>query len=226
MHQRKTKNILVYFFLLLIISSINSISFKNSKFGEIHNIEVSGLSNHENKSIVNEIKNIHLGNIFFINEDEIINLINSNSLIENYEVKKNYPGSIEFKLDKTEFLAKINKYGKTLIIGSNGKLLSNEHKNLSLPFIFGNPNISEFLSFKKILDQSKFSPYEIQNFYFFPSKRWDLKLKNNILIKLSNRPTLNYLNNLYEFLENYSSGKVNVVDARINNQIIINEQRY
>ena len=223
MHQRKSKNILIYFFLLIIISSINNISFKNLKFGKIQNIKVSGLNIEENKSLVKDIENINLGNIFFINKGKITNLINSNSLIENYEVKKNYPASIEFRLYKTKFLAKINKNGKTYIIGSNGKLSQSDQKNINLPFIFGNPDISEFLSFKKILDQSKFSYKQVENFYFFPSKRWDLRFKNNILIKLSNKQSVYTLNNLYEFLESYSAQKLTIIDARINNQIILNE---
>ena len=120
-------------------------------------------------------------------------------------------------------MAKINKNGKSFIIGSNGKLLSDNHENINLPFIFGNPNISEFLNFKKILDKSKFSYQQIEKFYFFPSKRWDLKLKQNILIKLSKKQTVDSLNNLYEFLENYSTENFTLVDARINNQIILNE---
>ena len=223
MHQRKGKNILVYFFLLIIISSINNISFINLEFGKIQNINVSGLNTDENKSIIKEIKNINLGNIFFINEGKINRLISSNSLIENFQVKKKYPNTIEFKLEKTKYLAKINKNGKSFIIGSNGKLLSNNHEKINLPFIFGNPKISEFLNFKEILDKSKFSYQQVEKLYFFPSKRWDLRLKQNILIKLSKNQTVDSLNNLYEFLENYSTENFTLVDARINNQIILNE---
>ena len=70
------------------------------------------LNTEENKSIIKEIKNINLGNIFFIDEDKINKLISSNPLIENFQVKKKYPATIEFKLDKTKYLAKINKNGK------------------------------------------------------------------------------------------------------------------
>ena len=64
-------------------------------------------------------------------------------------------------------------------IGSNGKFIKNNSLNNQLPFIFGNPTIKEFLNFKEIIDKSKFSYDEIKNLYFFPSKRWDLELKNN-----------------------------------------------
>ena len=223
MHQRKSKKILVYIFLLIIISSINNISLNGFKFDKIQNIKVTGLSIHENKSILNEIKSLNLKNIFFIDQNSIKNVLNLNALVENYEVKKKYPSSIEIKIDKTKFLAKISRNGKMLIIGSNGKLSSYDEEKINLPFIFGNPDIKEFLIFKKILDQSKFSYDQVENFYFFPSKRWDLRLKNNILVKLPRNSSVENLNNLYKILENYNIKKFTVVDGRINNQIILNE---
>ena len=62
-----------------------------------------------------------------------------------------------------------------------------------------------------------------KNLYFYPSKRWDLKLKSNIVLKLSKNPTREYLNDLYEFLEQDNLEKFNIVDARFKNQIILNE---
>ena len=223
MHQRKSKKILVYFFLLIIISSTNNISLNSFKFDKIQNIKVTGLSVDENKSLLNEIKNLNLKNIFFINQNSIKNVLNLNALVENYEVKKKYPSSIEIKIDKTKFLAKISRNGKMFIIGSNGKLSSYDQQKINLPFIFGNPDIKEFLIFKKILDQSKFSYSQVENLYFFPSKRWDLRLKNNTLVKLPRNFSVEHLNDLYKFLENYNIKKFTVVDGRINNQIILNE---
>ena len=223
MHQRKSKKILVYFFLLIIISSTNNISLNSFKFDKIQNIKVTGLSIDENKSLLNEIKNLNLNNIFFINQNSIKNVLNLNALVENYEVKKKYPSSIEIKIDKTKFLAKISRNGKMFIIGSNGKLSSYDQQKINLPFIFGNPDIKEFLIFKKILDQSKFSYSQVENLYFFPSKRWDLRLKNNTLVKLPRNFSVEHLNDLYQFLENYNIEKFTVVDGRINNQIILNE---
>tara|TARA_Y100001970_G_scaffold189626_1_gene230529 strand:- start:223 stop:894 length:672 start_codon:yes stop_codon:yes gene_type:complete len=223
MHQRKSKKILIYFFLLILISSTHHVSLNNFKFDKIQDIKVTGLSIDENKFLNNELKNLNLGNIFFINKTEINNLINSNSLVENYEVRKKYPSTIEIKIDKTKFLAKIKKNDEILVIGSNGKLSSNGSQKTKLPFIFGNPKIEEFLIFKKILDQSKFSYDQVENLYFFPSKRWDLKLNNNTLIKLHKNQNVKYLNNIYKFLENYSITSLLIVDARVNNQIILNE---
>jgi cell division protein FtsQ len=223
MHQKKSKIIFTYFFLLIILSSISNKFIKNLKLIKIENIVVSGLEQKDNQIILDKLKFLNLENIFNINKPELVRLLNSNSLIESYEVFKKYPSSININIKKTKFLAKINRNGKMFIIGSNGKLSSYDQQKINLPFIFGNPDIKEFLIFKKILDQSKLSYSQIENLYFFPSKRWDLRLKNNTLVKLPRNFSVEHLNDLYKFLENYKIEKFTVVDARINNQIILNE---
>ena len=223
MHQRKSKKILIYFFLITITSSINNISLNNFKLYNINNIKISGLSTKENNILLQEMKKINLENILFINKNEISNLIDLNSLIENYEVKKRYPSTIYIKIQKTNFNAKININDETFLIGSNGKLSPNDFQNNDLPFIFGKPDIEEFLNFKNIIDQSKFSYNQIDNLYFFPSKRWDLKINSNILLKLPKNISIEYLNDLYEFIKKDNLGKFNIVDARLKNQIILND---
>ena len=223
MHRRKSKKLLIYFFLLIIISSTNNISLNNLEFQKVRNIEVSGLDEIENKLIIDQIKNLNLTNIFFINKAEINNLISSNPLIEKYQIFKSYPSAIKIMVKKTNFIAKINHNNEIFVIGSNGKLIPNNFQASDLPYIFGKPEIQEFLQFKKIVDRSKFSFDKIDSLYFFPSKRWDIKLKNNILLKLSNNSTMADLNYAYEFLENNTNEKFTTIDIRIDNQVILNE---
>ena len=223
MHQRKSKKLLIYFFLLIIVSSISNNSINNFKLNKTQEINISGLNEEDNLKLLNEIKNLSLDNVYFINKSEIIKIINANSLIEKYEVFKKYPSTINIKIMKTTFYAKINNEGKTFLIGSNGKLTLNKSDYSELPYIFGKPNINEFLKLKKIIDKSKFSYKQIKDLYFFPSNRWDLKLKDDILLKLPNNFTYEKLDYLYEFLENYKGDSLNIVDARIDKQIILNE---
>ena len=61
----------------------------------------------------------------------------------------------------------------------------------------------------------------IENFYFFSSKRWDLELKNNILIKLSGNYPEESLQLALEFLYNDEFRDIKTIDARIKNQIIL-----
>lgn len=223
MHQRKSKNILIYFFLLFLFGSITNIGLYNSKFLNLSKIEISGLDENESRQLKNKIENLKLKNIFFINENKIKNIIELNTLIENYQILKIYPSNLYIKINKTKLLAKINQNGKIMLLGSNGKLSETISTNQQLPFIFGKPKVEEFLNFKIIIDQSKFSYDEIENFYFFPSKRWDIELKNKIILKLPNEDIKNTLDYLFEFLNNKNLYSSRIIDARINNQIILND---
>ena len=222
MHQRKSKKILIYIFLLFMFGSINNISINELNFPKIKNINIYGLENRESDNLLKNIESLSLDNIFFLRSNEIKNLIEKNSFVENYKISKKYPETLDIKIKKTRFLAKINNDGKIFIIGSNGKLIKNDHIR-ELPFIFGKPDIKEFLKIKKNIDQSNFTYDQIKNLFFFPSKRWDIELKNNIIIKLPNENITDSIESVYQFIKVNNSQNITVIDARIKNQIIINE---
>ena len=223
MHQQKGKKIFVYLFLFIIVGSINNTSFIKNKFNNIKNIKISGLNENENLNLLENIMSLNLENIFFLNGNEISKIINSNSLVENYEIFKIYPNTIDIKIKKTNFLGKINRNGKFFLIGSNGKLSDIKFSDKELPFIFGKPEINEFIKFTDIIEQSKFSLSQIKNLFFFPSKRWDLELNNNIILKLSKDHTELSLNQSFEILNDNNFKDIKIVDARIKNQIILND---
>ena len=223
MHQQKGKKIFIYLFFMILVGSINNLELNNYKIFEIRNIDISGLTNLENSEIKKKIKNLNLKNILLLNRFELSQIMDSNPLVQNYKVVKIYPSSIDIKIIKTKLLAKLNKDGKTLFLGSNGKLSKNNFSKKSLPFIFGNPNINNFLNLKNKIDDSKFSYGEIKNFYFFPSGRWDLELKNNILIKLSENKINDSLDYAFDFIKNNNIDDFRVIDLRVKNQIILND---
>jgi cell division protein FtsQ len=223
MHQRKSKKILIYFFLLFLVGSINNININNLKFQSVKNINVTGLENEDNSIISKKIKNLKLDNIYLINKKGINTLIESNNLVEKYFIFKKYPSSLNINIDKTSFLARISKNGKIYDLGSNGKLIENKYSNNQLPFVFGNPEIIEFFNIKKIIDESQIPFEEIESLYFFLSKRWDLELRNNIIIKLPNDNIKESLKLASEFLHNNEFKDIKIIDARIKNQIILND---
>ena len=223
MHQQKSRKIFIYLFLFLIFGSINNLKLNKTLFESIKNIKISGLSENENANLLKDIKVLNLDNIFFLNGNKISKIINNNSLVEKYEVFKKYPNTIDIKIEKTDFLAKISSNGNTSLIGSNGKLSELKFSDKELPFIFGKPKINEFIKFINIIEKSKFSLNEIENLYFFPSKRWDLELKNNIILKLSKDYTRLSLDQAFEFLNDNNFNGIKIVDARIKNQIILND---
>ncbi|MDC1069573.1 FtsQ-type POTRA domain-containing protein [Candidatus Pelagibacter sp.] len=224
MHQQKSKKILIYLFLLFLVGSINNIHINNLNFLSVKEINVTGLENKENSTLSKKIERLlKLDNIYLINKKDLNTLIESNNLVEKYFIFKRYPSSLNINIDKTNFLAKISKNGKIYDLASNGKLIENRNSNRQLPFVFGNPEIVEFFNIKKIIDESQISFEEIESLYFFLSKRWDLKLRNNIIIKLPNDNTKEGLKLVSEFLHNNEFKDIKIIDARIKNQIILND---
>ena len=223
MHQQKGKKIFIYLFLFLIVGSINNTVLTKIRFDRIKSIQISGLNQNQNTNLLESIKELNLKNIFFLNGNEISKIISSNNLVENYEIFKKYPYALDIKIERTEFLAKINNNGKIFLIGTNGKLSDVKFSDKELPFIFGKPRIDEFIKFTNIIDQSKLSFNQVKNLYFFPSKRWDLELKNNVILKLSKDHTKLSLDQAFEILNDNNFNDIKVVDARIKNQIVLND---
>ena len=208
---------------MTLVGSINNFELNNYKIFKIRNIDISGLTNLENSELKKKIKNLNLKNILLLNKFKLSQIINSNPMVQNYEVIKIYPSSIDIKIIKTKLLAKLNKDGKRLFLGSNGKLSEYNFSKKNLPFIFGNPDSEDFLNLKNKIDVSRFSYGEFKNFYFFPSGRWDLELKNNILIKLPKNKINDSLDYAFDFMKNNNIYDFRVIDLRVKNQIILND---
>ena len=66
MHQRKSKKILIYFFLLILVGSINNNSINNLKLEKVKNINIFGLDENDQKIILYNLNNLDLKNIFLL----------------------------------------------------------------------------------------------------------------------------------------------------------------
>ena len=221
MHQRISRKIVIYLLIFFLVSSIGNYHLINFNFLKNVRFNITGLDDLNILNMTNNLNNLKIKNIYFLNKSKISEIIESNTLVENYSVNKKYPSNLVIKIIDTNFLAKINLNNEIYIIGSNGKLINNNNKNDNLPFIFGKPEINEFLNFKRLIDESKFSYDQIKNLYFFPSKRWDVELNNQLLLKLSKNDIKVSLNQAFEFFNNNNFTDLKLIDARIRNQIVI-----
>lgn len=222
-HQRIGKNITIYLLVFGLLTSINNSYLNKFNFPTITDVQISGLENENNLNLSNNIRNLNLTNIFFLDNYTIRNIINSDDLVENFEVFKKYPSSLYIKISKTKFLARINNNGENFILGSNGKFIKDTNNTFVLPFIFGKPTIDEVLKIKKILDESKFKYENIKTLYFFPSKRWDIEINNGPNIKLPQDNIKEVLDLIHEIELSEKFPNIKLIDARIKNQIILNE---
>ena len=219
----KDKKIVIYLFLLVIFGSINNKYFTNINFFEIKDLSLVGLNSNEKNNLLLKFEKIKKKNIFFLEKKELVKILNSNNLIESFFINKNYPSGINIVVKKTTFLANIKILDENFFIGSNKKLIKSLVNDPNLPTVYGNPSLKDFFSINEKILKSNFKPNDIKKLYFFPSKRWDLELKDSTLIKLPIDNSIKSLNNYFEIKDLPQFSNVKIFDMRINNQIIINE---
>ena len=223
MPQQKSKKIFIYIFLFLIIGTLNNKNL-NTDFLKIKHINVSGLEEKKNKELSNNLDFLKINNLLFLDEIKIRNILNENNLIEKYAIFKKYPSSLNIKIDKTIFLAKVKKDNKIFLFGSNGKFIKKEHKVEDIPFIFGDFDNKNFFELKKVIDESSFEYGVINNFYFFKSGRWDIETYSGIKIKLPKDNIKESIDLSFDILKKFKKEEIISIDLRQKNQIIVDEK--
>ncbi len=223
MHQLidKKNKIIIYLLLLFALSTTSGkfIENQNSYSTRINHINIRGLSSTDYSKIYNELNDLLYKNIFFVREEEVKKVLNKYNIIEDYNVKKFYPSTINIDIKPTKFVAKLSISNQ--LIGANGKLIENKENSEILPYIFGEFSSKNFLLFKKNIDKSKFSFTDFKNLYFFPSNRWDILTIDNILIKLPQDNFLDSLNLAYKVISSNEFKNKYLIDLRVKNHLII-----
>ena len=222
MLQQINKKIIFYISLVIILGTFNNKNIKNFDFPKINMVNIEGIELNDNEyfKIMSLIK---LNNLLSIQKSQIKEIFNSNNLIEEYEVFKRYPSSLEIKIEKTNFLASTNINGKNYLVGSNGKFINTKNYSQNLPFIFGNFETEKFLEFKNIILQTDFKYNNIKNFYYFPSGRWDIEMISGVLIKLPITGIKETLNLSIDLLDDIEFSNIKILDIRQKDQIVIND---
>ena len=222
MHQTRSKKIILYFFLFIIIGTLNNKNLDKIDLMKINTINVTGLSENKNNELIYQLNFLKIGNMFFLKKNEIIQILNSYNLVEEYTVFKKYPSTLDIQIKKTKFLAQLKKEDGKFLLGSNGKLIKTTEFQQEIPFIFGDFENKQFFSLKEAIDQTSFEFSQIKNLFFFKSGRWDIETNNGLIIKLPKDKVYLSLNILINFLEQNSEKKIKEIDLRQDNQIIIN----
>ena len=217
----KKNKIIIYLLLLLILSTTSGkfIENQNSYFSIINQVNVEGLSNNDNLKIYNELNNLFYKNILFVRKEEIQKVIRKYNIIKEFSIKKIYPSTINISIIPTKFVARLP--GNNQLVGANGKLIEDGKNNEILTYIFGEFNSKDFLSFKKNIEQSKFTFTKFKMLYFFPSNRWDILTNENVLIRLPEKNLLKSLDLAHKIIISEKFKNKALVDLRVVNNLII-----
>ena len=222
MLQQKSKKILVYFFLLLIIGTLNNKNLNNTNLTNVEKILIQGLDEKNNFQLENDISILNINNLFFLKKKRIEEIIKKNNLVENFVVFKKYPSTLYIKVHQTKFLAKMIKNNENFYLGANGKLTKIIDPSIDLPIIFGDFSNQSFFELKKAIDQTNFKYDEIKRLFFFKSGRWDIETKDGLLVKLPKDELKKTLKLYLNFISENKNEKFDMIDLRQPDKIIIN----
>ena len=224
MHQSigKKNKVIIYLILLFILSTTSGkFAVSQNNYSSINTkINIEGLSSIENLKISNELSNLFYKDILFIDKKEISKIMNKYNIIEEYNIKRIYPSTINIKIKPTKYLARTSNDNQ-LLVGANGKFIKDEENREILPYIFGEFNSTDFLTLKKNIEQSKFIFKELKTLYFFQSNRWDILTYNDILIKLPLSNSLESLNFAYKIISNDEFKKKSIIDLRVKKNLVV-----
>ncbi|MDB4140737.1 FtsQ-type POTRA domain-containing protein [Candidatus Pelagibacter sp.] len=223
MHQSKGKKnkIIIYLLFLFILSTTSAkfINDQNTKSSSVSKINTTGLSERKNLEISNNLNNFLYESIFVISKDEIKKILEKHNIIQEFSIKKIYPSTLNIEIKPTKFIARVFNNGQYLV-GANGKLIEDKNNNELLPYIFGEFNSLDFLSFKQNIEKSIFSFSNLKTLYFFPSGRWDILTNNDILIKLPQEDIITSLNLSKKLIDNDNFKDNKFLDLRVKNNLV------
>ena len=223
MHQSKGKKnkIIIYLLFLFILSTTSAkfINDQNTISSSVSKINTTGLSERKNLEISNNLNNFLYESIFVISKDEIKKILEKHNIIQEFSIKKIYPSTLNIEIKPTKFIARVFNNGQYLV-GANGKLIEDKNNNELLPYIFGEFNSLDFLSFKQNIEKSIFSFSNLKTLYFFPSGRWDILTDNDILIKLPQEDIVASLNLSKKLIDNDNFKDNKFLDLRVKNNLV------
>ena len=215
------KRLVIALSLLILLTTINSQQiFVISKFN-LKTIVIKNnllLKDEEIKNLLNQFYN---KNLLFLDNNKIKKALMQNSFIESFDIKKIYPSTLIIRIfEKKPIAILFNKKNKYYL---SERIDLIEFKNLpnyqALPYILGNKD--DFKIFYNNLKKINFPIDIIEKYTFYETNRWDLKTKNNQIIKL---PSKKYTQSLENFLNLKSKNdfeKYQLFDYRISNQLIL-----
>ena len=161
-------------------------------------VNINGLNNINEDEILNLIKPYKGSSIFLIPIKKIANKISQNNWVKSINIQSNYKDTIEINIDESKPIGIYTTGIQNILFSDDLKILeniANNEKRFSALIKFeGKNSLHESI---KLIDSfpDDFIQY-VDKAFLINQRRWDLELKNSILLKLPE-------NNIKEALENY-----------------------
>ena len=216
------KRLIIGISLLFLFSTYN-IKVNKTFFS---NLQIKKITIENNKIIKEEeikekLSFLYETNFFFLKTKNIEKKLKEIQFIESYQIKKIYPNNLRIKIIEKKPIVIIQRMKQKKYFTDRGDLIDfrDIKKFKDLPIVFGDEK--SFSTFYLNLKNINFPIDEIEKFYLFKSKRWDLLTLKNQLIKL---PVKDYNKSLLNFISLKDQAifeKYKIFDYRIKNQLIL-----
>ena len=216
------KRLIIAFVLALFLTTYNNQEFfkKNSNLF-IKNIYLENILSIDEKEIKRNLAFLYDTNILLLNIKKIESKLSEIDIIDSFKIKKIYPNTIKITIFEKIPLAIIqDKKDKSYYTKEGDVINYFDHINYkNLPLVFGDKE--SFKIFYNNLKKIEFPMNEIDKFYLFESKRWDLLTKDNKTIKLPIKEYEESLKNYLKHKDEVNFNKYKIFDYRISNQLIL-----
>ena len=227
---RKFYSILLLLLTLILLTTYNPsemelISNQGNSLFDVKSIKIINNEKIKPDVIEEKLKKIYGQNIFFVKTSEIEKVTRNIIYLQSIEVKKKYPNTLIVKVFETSPLAILLKNSEYYILDSGANLIlinADSVTNYNYPHIFGKNSEKYFLNFLQLLKKNNFPIIDIKNYYYFQIGRWDLQLKDGLLIRLPNNMIKNAIEKSVDLLNKDDFKNYEVIDLRINGRIIVN----
>ena len=216
----KKKKIYFYIFFLILLSTPLNLKY-NSFIKEI--FKIKNIKVVPNELIFEEVYNLLNQNIFKLNNSNLKNFLNKYTHLKSIEIKKIYPDTLEVLITKSSPIAIIDNQITFTYLGDNGKVFKDNIEYNSIPILKGELDIADTIVVLNLLDKSLYKLEDIKEIIFFPTKRINIILNDDKILKFPIYIDLKYINKTYDFLQSIKTGK-QVIDFRILGKIILKNE--
>ena len=174
-----------------------------------------------NKEIKKDLTFLYDTNLIFLNNTNIKKILIEKSFVEKFEIKKIYPNKLIIKIFEKTPIAILQYKKEKYYIDKNIDLIGYQDLDIykNLPVVFGSKE--NFENLYNVLIKINFPFNLIKKFYLYESKRWDLEILENKIIKLPAKDYVKSLENFMILIKDNSFDKYQSFDYRINNQLIL-----
>ena len=222
MHQLIDKKKKIYFYIFFLILLSTPLNLKYNSFikdiFKIKNIKIV-----PNELVFEEVYNLLNQNIFKLNNSNLKNFLNKYTYLKSIEIKKIYPDTLEVLITKSSPIAIIDNQISYTYLGDNGKVFKDNKEYNFIPILKGEIDIAEAIVVLNLLDKSFYKLEDIKEIIFFPTKRINIILKDNKILKFPIYIDLKYINSTYNFLKTIKTEK-QIIDFRILERIILKNE--